>query len=193
MRICGKTVKPAANSCSVRPLRAATAQKPDGRHQAVAGRVAVQVDHVPGLLAAQPIAAAAHGLEHVAVADRSANQADPVRAQRTLESDVAHHGRDDGAPGSAPWARRSRAMISSDVVAVEQRRPLRRRTWRGRRRRRRPRRRRVRARASSARTAACSMPRSVAPQPTLMRAPSSAALSATTRAPSRSKTSGPMR
>ena len=47
------------------------------------------------LLAAERQAAREHLLHHVLVADRAADQVDARVAQRELEADVAHDGRDD--------------------------------------------------------------------------------------------------
>ena len=46
-------------------------------------------------------AALEHLLHHVLVADRAAHQLDARLAQRDLEADVAHHGRDDGVAAAA--------------------------------------------------------------------------------------------
>ena len=52
-------------------------------------------DDVARLLAAETAAAADELFEDVLVADRRARDRDAVLAQRELEPDVAHHGRDD--------------------------------------------------------------------------------------------------
>ena len=76
----------------------------DGEHlergdQAVARGVVVEEEDVARLLAAQVVAAAAHGLDHVAVADLRAHQAEPQALERPLEAEVAHHRRHDLAAG----------------------------------------------------------------------------------------------
>ena len=54
------------------------------------------VDDVAALLAAERVAAGVERLEHVAVADRGRDHADPGTRHRPVEAEVAHHGDDDG-------------------------------------------------------------------------------------------------
>ena len=77
-----------------------------------------------------------HLLHHVLVADRAPHQVDAALAERDLEADVAHHGRDDGV--AAQPARRPSGARRTSASPRRRRRcgPGGRRRSRGRRRRR---------------------------------------------------------
>ena len=51
-----------------------------------------------GLLAADIVAVRAHVLEHVAVADRRADQLDAEAGEMALEPEIGHHGADHAGP-----------------------------------------------------------------------------------------------
>ena len=60
-----------------------------------------------------------HLLHHVLVADRAAHQLDAAVAQRDLEADVAHHGRDDGVGSEAPFALQLPGAHQQHGIAVD--------------------------------------------------------------------------
>ena len=64
---------------------------------AVARRGVVEEDEVAGLLAAEVVAARAHRLDDVAIADLRAHELAAHLRHRALEPEVAHHRGDDGA------------------------------------------------------------------------------------------------
>ena len=155
IRICGKRSGAPRDRAGARPPRAGDREQRHGRHQPVAGRVAVQVDHVPGLLAAEH-----ESRRRASLPARSGRRPRRARARclrrasarssPTLLMTVAT----TVSPGSAPRAcargpgsaardrRRARAPVLVDEFRA------------GRRRRRTRRRRRARRRrAISARTA----------------------------------------
>ncbi len=80
----------------------------------------IEEDDVARLLAAQVVAARAHLLDDVAIADRRSHQAQAELLDGALETEVAHHGRDHGAALQRAAfdhvARRER----QDRVAVDQ-------------------------------------------------------------------------
>ncbi len=61
---------------------------------AVAGGGEVAHDQMAGLLAAQIVAALAHLLDHVAIADLGAVQLEPLAGQEALEAEIGHDRRD---------------------------------------------------------------------------------------------------
>ena len=71
---------------------------------AVAGRRVIEEDEVPGLLAAEVVAAAAHLFDDVAIADGGAHELAAARGERALEAHVAHDGRDERLLVQAPCA-----------------------------------------------------------------------------------------
>ncbi len=77
-RTCGRRVITPARSASGRPVRAHPLQDVQRGQDAVAGRGVLAHDHVAGLLPTEGVAAGAHRLEHVAVADGGLQHADPV-------------------------------------------------------------------------------------------------------------------
>ena len=71
------------------------------------------------LLATQRQTAVEHFLHHVLVADRAAHEIDSERLQRELETDVAHHGGDDGVAFQASFALQLSAAHQQHRVAVD--------------------------------------------------------------------------
>ena len=71
------------------------------------------------LLAAERQAALQHLLHHVLVADRAAHEADAELPQRDLETDVAHHGRDDGVALQPAFALQLARAHQQHGVAVD--------------------------------------------------------------------------
>ena len=136
-------------------------------------------DHVAGLLAAEDVAADAHRLEHVAVADPGLHDPEAGRLHRLHEAEVAHHRRDDGVVDQLARLGAGRAPGSPGSGRRRRRGPRGRRPGSGRRRRRG----RCRRRAPCSTTAAWSGARWVEPQPSLMLRPSGSAPITTTSAP----------
>src|SRR6185437_4476710 len=66
-----------------------------GCDEAVAGGGVVGQDDVAGRLAADVVALRAHLLDHVTVADRRAHEAQALRGEMPLETEIRDHGRDD--------------------------------------------------------------------------------------------------
>ena len=93
------------------------------RDQAVAGGGVIAQDDVARLLAADIVAALAHPLEHVTIADRGADQAQALRLHMAFEPKVGHDGRDQPAarqPAAPRPAARDRRhqLIAVDDPAV---------------------------------------------------------------------------
>jgi hypothetical protein len=93
-------------------------QQVEGGEDAVAGRRVVEHDDVPGLLAAQREPAAAHLLEHVAVADSGGDRADAALPHRQLQAQVAHHGDDERVVGQVAALGERQREDRHHVVAV---------------------------------------------------------------------------
>ena len=89
------------------------------RDQAVAGRRMVGEDDVPRLLAADIVAARAHRLEHVAVADLGAQQLEAGLAEMPLEAEVRHHRRDDAVALELAAALQAERDQRHQLVAVD--------------------------------------------------------------------------
>src|SRR5205814_9228431 len=89
------------------------------RDQAVAGRRAVETEHVTRRLAAQYAAALLEQLQHVAVADLRAQELDAARAQRELEPEVRHHRADDRAAQRPRFEPVAREHIE-ELIAVDE-------------------------------------------------------------------------
>ena len=153
------------------------------RQQAVTRGGVRERDHVARLLAAQLGAVAAHGLEHVAVADVGHDRRAAHRLERPLQAEVGHRREHDaGCPGRRVGARAGRAPGSRGCGRRRRCcRPHRRRAG-GRRRRRRRGRGRSRPRRPWRRRARGGSTR----QRTLMLTPFGAAPIRSCRTPSRS-------
>src|SRR5581483_4297510 len=95
------------------PAAAERAAEEEGRHEAVACDVVVEVDDVARLLAAEDGVLAVERLEHVAVADRGGDDADRVLAHQRVEAVIRHLG--DGDHVDAEVQRED----GEDLVAVE--------------------------------------------------------------------------
>ncbi len=87
--------------------------------EAITGEEILGKDDVARLLAAEREIAFEHLLHHVLVADRGAHQLDAARAQRQLEPDVAHHGRDDGVPFQPTFPLKLPAAHQQHGIAVD--------------------------------------------------------------------------
>ena len=96
-------------------------QQQHGRDQAVAGRLAVERDHVPGLLAAQDGRVLEHAREHVAVADIGHDGLDAELAHRAVEAEVRHRRHDDLVARELPGDLQVAREQGDDLVAVDDR------------------------------------------------------------------------
>ena len=94
-------------------------QRLQGRHQAVARGGMVDHDEVAGLLAAEIVAVGAHALEHVAVADRRAHEAELALVEIALEAEVGHHRGDDAAADQPAVLRPAIGDGRHELVAVD--------------------------------------------------------------------------
>jgi len=68
----------------------------------VAGGTELEVDDVPGLLAAERPAPSAELIEHVAIADRRGRHLDAGLGHRGVEAEVRHHGHSNPIGGQLP-------------------------------------------------------------------------------------------
>ena len=96
------------------------------RDQPVAGGDVVGHHDVARLLAAEVVAALAHRLDHVAVADGGAQELQALRLQVPLEPEVRHHRRDQRALGEPALGRPAVGDQRHELVAVGHRAPSRR-------------------------------------------------------------------
>ena len=78
-------------------------------------------DDMPRLLAADAVAVRAHGLEHIAVADRRHVDAPAQLCDCLVEADIRHHRRHDRLVRQTPRADHLRGAGNEDVIAVNQR------------------------------------------------------------------------
>ncbi len=76
-------------------------------------------DDVTGLLAAERVAALVHVLEHVAVSDSGLSDGDPVLAHRDMQTEVAHHRRDEGVVGEVTALLHGHREDGHDLVTVD--------------------------------------------------------------------------
>ena len=117
--VCGKRSTPASRSAE-RPARADDRLEHHQRaDDAVAGRVAVEREQVARALAAELPAALQQLLEHVAVADRGANDVDAAAAQRLLDAEVGHQRADDAGHGPAVVEAGGGEHVEQLVAVVE--------------------------------------------------------------------------
>ena len=71
------------------------------------------------LLAADIVAVLAHMLDHVAVADRRAREAETEALQIALEPEIGHHGGDDAAAGKPPAPEPGFGDDRHELIAVD--------------------------------------------------------------------------
>ncbi len=95
------------------------AEQVQAGEDAVARRGELAHDDVAGLLTAQRVVVAVHLFEHVAVADRGLDHADPVLAHREFEAQVAHHRGDEGVLAELAALFHAEREDRHDLVAVD--------------------------------------------------------------------------
>ena len=122
---CGtRVMMPPAISETGRPSRTIGGQDLQRGQDPVAGRGVIEEDDVPGLLAAEVVSARAHLVDDIPVADRRADHPPSCSADRAVEPEVAHHGRDEGIVPQRPLPEHPRRAKRHHGVAVDNRPPL---------------------------------------------------------------------